>query len=414
MSLDSIALLKLASMIATAGFTIMGILTKDKTEGRVTWGRVAGTGAVVSLLLSVVLFGFEQRALADANRKSAEAQKAANDRFDSILNRVEANITGTNEVLLRSKGIAEGVEKSVAGQERVVTQTGTIAYGLDKSISEQRKILRGTLQTVEGISRVSQEQGQLLEKQQVVLQNTVKALTPLNPVAFVFGFSYPLDDRRILPYVQRVQKIAESGNAGRFTYNRDLKMYVTRGLMNQISSIELGHGSRLFPDENTRTDVEAAKLLNIVMLRLAFYRNAPALEPSSSKDWFVELLGTSGSDTGEPAIDKALSSPLNNKISEMKLLIDFDNNRVIQTVFSANMQVLDSRHTIGSLLDLENTVLEIIPAGTEPRLENFEIRTGYNYQQSYFFDPTLFQKKYINNVPRLYYRFKKDDFKISL
>src|SRR5882724_12866702 len=100
MSLDSIALLKLASMIATAGFTIMGILTKDKTEGRVTWGRVAGTGAVVSLLLSVVLFGFEQRALADANRKSAEAQKAANDRFDSILNRVEANITGTNEVLL--------------------------------------------------------------------------------------------------------------------------------------------------------------------------------------------------------------------------------------------------------------------------------------------------------------------------
>lgn len=396
MSLNTIAIVKLMSFIGTAAFTILGIMTEYKKGGKVTfWGRVAATGATISLLFSVLLLGLEQRGLAESNRQAAQQKEEANKKFDGILTRVEDNIKGTDLTLTTTGQIAGDVKKSVDVQAGVVAQTQKIANNLDTTLVEQRKILEGNRSIGTDLKR---------------------SLTPLNPLAVTFTVTYPLDAPGVREYVQRIKELAETRFKERINYDEDLKIYVVRqSAGGPIQGIAINGGSSLFPSRSAQGNAEPGYgLLNLIMLDLAFYKNSPHDEPSSNSDLRIQAVAWNPG-TGISAADFLPVSSVTRHTIMLSLSIDFLENRLKQTVFTDALTRMSDEGTILSLVDLSDTVLRINlirDQGVSPELESFGIRLGDNYSRTFDFDPTRFKQRDDGLFRRLYYRISKKDLKL--
>lgn len=435
-SLDTIAIIKLLSVIVTAAFTILGIMTDYKKDGKVTlWGRVAAIGATLSLLFSALLLGLEQKQIAAANRTALEEKRQANEKFDTLLKRVEDNVQGTGQTLTQTREIADGVKTSVGTQAGLITKTGEIASGLDTSIRGQNNILSGTRQiasslqdsiakqqlTLGGIEQVSKEQlasneiqKGIQNSQEALLRNSLKALTRLDPLAFYYRLSYPLDDPKLKDYVKRIKDMAEPRYKARFNYDREWNLWVTRKQDNgEIESIEIGHGSKYLPSIDVSADQKGAYLLNDAKIALKFFKDAQAVGTTGNGELYMQVVG-GNPDWGIPGFGNRplVTSP--NQTVLLSLSIDFEQKTISQKVFTNSVTRIHDRRTIISLVDLPETVLEItLPhSGLTPTLESFEICTGENYTQYYGFDPKSFESRVDPTSHRLYRQFSKDDFRL--
>src|ERR1041384_3735214 len=111
-----VAILQIASVLASAVFGGIGVLTeyKDK-DGRPTrWGRIALAGIICSALLTLLLQAFEasraRAASAEAARRDAETRKNLSAILASasrITTATQQNLTAAQQNLVRSEQITK-------------------------------------------------------------------------------------------------------------------------------------------------------------------------------------------------------------------------------------------------------------------------------------------------------------------
>ncbi|MCM3904168.1 MAG: hypothetical protein ND866_20890 [Pyrinomonadaceae bacterium] len=159
----TVTLIKFIALACAGGFSILGVMTDFKKEGRVTrWGRIAIIGVVLSSLFSVALLGLEQKSLAESRRKADLERKAADDqaakeredanqkfadtvqRLEAIRESVNGSLEQTARNLEQTTLVATDVKRSIKEQSRIVAQTGGIARNLATSLEAQQRQLTQT------------------------------------------------------------------------------------------------------------------------------------------------------------------------------------------------------------------------------------------------------------------------------
>jgi hypothetical protein len=390
-------------------------MTDYKKEGKVTfWGRVAAIGATISLLFSVVLLGLEQRSLADSNRLAAQEKNEANAKFDGILSKVGDNITATNETLIQTGSIAGDVKKSVGEQAKILKGNERISSDLKDSIEQQQRTIEGIEQVSRHQLQSNRKQKEIQDQQGVILQNTLRSITLLNPLAFRFGFRYSVHDPRFQQYVNRMQALAETKFKNAYTYDPDLGVTVIRRQdNNKLASIEIDHRSKLFPARNERGEAEPGYELNLAMLNLAFYKDAPSIKQKSSANLRIQAVGWNP-ESGIPPLGFKSFKPIGNVSSRMELFIDFEKETISQRVFTDSIDRWpDGTNPITSLVDLQDTLLEVsLPANPPQALESFEIRFGENYTRIIEFATDRFEKEPDGMFVKWYHRLTKQELKL--
>jgi len=186
--------LKIVSMVATAVFSVLGLITKyrDDDEKITKWGKFAVTGIVLSLGFSLGLFiletskaktaAVEAKEKADATAKvlqnilntaqtTSDQQKTSLDETNVLKAGLEKSSEQQRLNLEKSDDIAKGLKNSLTaqesvlkGNEKILLRSDVIAEGMENNLTAQKTVLKGNEKILSGVISTIQSQGEVLNK----------------------------------------------------------------------------------------------------------------------------------------------------------------------------------------------------------------------------------------------------------
>jgi len=187
--MDSLySILKIASMIATGLFGALALLTKYKNEdGRITkWGKIALSGIIISVAISLGLYTLETaRAKAAAIKAEADA-KAQSLKLETIL--VNAETTAEQ-------------------QKKSLDETNLVKQDLTKAL-EKSDYIAGDLQNSLALQKEEGEKAVVRNDQ--MLAQVERTIHPLFPLEIKLVYLAPLSDGVTMPFRQRLQAQLEA------------------------------------------------------------------------------------------------------------------------------------------------------------------------------------------------------------
>lgn len=197
------AILKIASMVASALFGALGLLTEYKgKDGTITrWGKVALSGIVLSALLSLTLQWLEtEHAKREANdaRQKADATAAS---LRSILFTSRRTVLEQNRNLRETEAVAEKLEATARQNQQL---TANMAH----SLAQGQQTLANTHRLATSLSTSLAEQQDLILLQRSLQRNVMRAYYPLEPVVLEYEIEYCTDDHWLREYIKRIQSLA--------------------------------------------------------------------------------------------------------------------------------------------------------------------------------------------------------------
>jgi hypothetical protein len=126
-----IDLIGYVSIVAAAGFGLLGLFTEYKKDGRVTrWGKAAAGGIALSATLGLTSSMLQQRAEAHRSKLSRETadkeRRESNNRYRKQLARLVGISDGLIATNKSNETIIQGVQRSLEAQTGVVRSQGMV------------------------------------------------------------------------------------------------------------------------------------------------------------------------------------------------------------------------------------------------------------------------------------------------
>jgi hypothetical protein len=193
-------LLKITSLIATAVFGGLGLLTKYKDdEGKITrWGKIALGGIIISSIVSLTLYLLETnkakaRAIDEQAKATATAQK---------LEMISTNAQMTAEQQKRS---LEETNTLRLGLDTSLKRSDEIAQGMNNSLEIQQSVLTGNQRIFDGVTSTLQKQTDLSKLNTNALNEISRVVHQLKDVKISYELRVP-DHAKLQRYRERVAK----------------------------------------------------------------------------------------------------------------------------------------------------------------------------------------------------------------
>jgi hypothetical protein len=311
-------LIKIVAFFSTAAFGVLGTIKDSKTkDGEVTrWGRIAVAGVIISGVVSVLTLTLEETAKSAEKKKNDEnniiAQKKANDdkrelnsQFDKLVQQASENIGKTDEVLLKTKRVAEDVQKSVGiqegivkdqqgiiektgeisedvkknvdGQNQVLSRTEKIIYSLNKSAIQQSDLLAGNNELLTGMKTQLASTSDIINSQNELRKNSLRLLAPLKSTAVAYTIKLNLNDKNVRACFEKLSKVVKEfvpETERENGYYTDDTRGITAIILNgELIEFRFNGSSSIFPSLQTTPNTEEhsiAKLLDDNLLTLNF------------------------------------------------------------------------------------------------------------------------------------------------
>ncbi|HJP93531.1 MAG TPA: hypothetical protein VJ875_16345 [Pyrinomonadaceae bacterium] len=202
-----ISTLKIISMLTAGAFGVLALLTnyKDKSGDITKWGKIALSGVVLSVLLSLFLYGLEtSRANAAAKKAKAEAEATAmvlKDILSSAKTTLAQQKLSLDETFKLKSGLDETVKEQMANSQRTIG----IAEGMTVALKQQRENLSQSRDIARNMATSLDTQRSLLASQGRIQRQVVRAYYPLEPLTMFYELEYPMDQPALRKYADRVR-----------------------------------------------------------------------------------------------------------------------------------------------------------------------------------------------------------------
>jgi hypothetical protein len=188
------SILKITSLIATAVFGALGLLTQYKDDqGKITrWGRTAIAGILLSSGFSLGLY------ILETSKAKAAAEKAKSE--------AEATSEVLKNILSKAQTTAAGLEQTLDQQRRNLERSDYIAVGMEDSLAAQRLVLSGNKTILSGVTNSVKKQGELLTLNTGTLNEVTRGLYPIKDVTIGYWISVPTDHVQLKSYIDRFDR----------------------------------------------------------------------------------------------------------------------------------------------------------------------------------------------------------------
>ena len=303
--------IKIAAFISTGIFGVLGTIrdSKDKKGNVTRWGRIAVAGVIISGLISASTL-FAEEAVKNAEKqktdaKNLAAQQALNLKFEELVTKASENIGKTDEVLIKTKGVAEEVQRSVGVQEEIVkTQAGVIektnnisenvkkniegqnqvlirtekiGNSLSVSAVQQQKLLYGNNELLSGMKTQLDFASNILVSQNELSKNSLRLLAPLKTMGIAYTIRLNVEEKEFTKYIDQLVELAKKEKP-KIYLSAGSTYYIPQGMNvymnnNEITGFTLDDGSSLFPSIENNDDASLVSIFENLSSSFVFSLN---------------------------------------------------------------------------------------------------------------------------------------------